>query len=189
MLSFIKKSQRGDTLAFQKIIEEFQGYAYSLAYRFLGNHEDSKDVTQDVFIRIWQHIKKYNSRYKFSTWMYRITVNLCLDQIRKNKRRQKGGLKQFEIYKRETLAAQSSSEKDSINELLFETISDLSRNLTPKQRSVFVLRDLEDLDMDDVAAALEMSRHAVKSNLYHARKNIREKLEKIESIWRKNNVL
>ena len=113
MQSFIKKSQGGDTLAFQKIIVEFQGYAYSMAYRFLGNHEDCKDVTQDVFIRIWKHIKKYDFKYKFSTWMYRITVNLCLDQIRKDKRRQKAGFKQFETHKLETLVAQSSIEEDS----------------------------------------------------------------------------
>ena len=65
-------SKKGDSTAFRKLVEHFQSYVFSLALRFLCNEEDSKDVTQESFGRVWKHLKKYNSKSKVTTWLYRI---------------------------------------------------------------------------------------------------------------------
>ncbi|MFC2145837.1 RNA polymerase sigma factor [Acidobacteriota bacterium] len=75
-------SQNGDTRAFEKLVETYQGYAFSLARRFLGNEEDAQDVVQEAFIRVWKHLPAFDYRCKFTTWMYRIVTNLCLDRVK-----------------------------------------------------------------------------------------------------------
>jgi RNA polymerase sigma-70 factor (ECF subfamily) len=81
--------REGDTGAFQLLVETYQGYAFSLAVRFLGNGEDAGDVVQETFIRIWKHLRTFDFRCKFTTWMYRIVINLCRDRIKAQNRRNK----------------------------------------------------------------------------------------------------
>ena len=83
----IKKAQQGDTLAFKEIVTCYQSYAYALAFRFLYDEDDADDIVQESFIRIWEHVRDFDQRTKFTTWMYKIVVNLCLYKIKVNKRR------------------------------------------------------------------------------------------------------
>lgn len=176
----IMRSKRGDLTAFQQLVEHFQNYAFILAFRLLGDEEDARDAVQETFIRVWKHIAKFNFSSKFTTWLYRIVTNLCYDRIKAQNRKNKV----FSQDQKDGHLLESSCdynlEDDYIKKDLVNTIMSLSEELTPKQRIVFVLRDLQDLNMKEVAQISGMSISSVKSNLFYARRNIRERLEQLD---------
>ncbi len=166
----------GDTEAFRRLVDMHHGYAYSLAVRFLGNHEDAEDVVQETFIRVWKHLHTFDYRCKFTTWMYRIVINLCRDRIKSRKRHEKKILPDTGA-----LTQATDLENTAVQKELALIISSLAAQLPQRQQAVFILRDLQDLGMEEVSRVLGISRGAVKSNLCHARRNIRQRLEKLES--------
>ncbi len=176
-------SQNGDTGAFEKLVKTYQGYAFSLAWRFLGNEEDAQDVVQETFIRVWKHLSAFDYRCKFTTWMYRIVTNLCLDRVKSLKRKEKI-LSSNPMDSSENLWENVTEDIDledkNIKEELAGIITGLAAELTPRQRAVFVLRDLQDVSIAEAAKILGISKSSVKSNLCHARQNIRKRLEQLE---------
>jgi RNA polymerase sigma-70 factor, ECF subfamily len=170
----IIRCQNGDATAFKQIYEETNNFVYSLAIRLLWQHEEAKDVVQESYIRVWKNIHKYNVELKFTTWLYKIVTNLCYDQLKKRKRKSK--IFEQTNNNTEILSKEDIRKHYEDNETI-SRIAALSSQLTPKQKVVFVLRDLQDLDMDDVIRISGLSSGSVKSNLYLARKNIRKKLE------------
>ena len=82
----IERAKMGNVNAFTSIVNMHQHYAYAVAFKILCDEENSKDVVQESFIRIWKHIADYNQKSKFTTWMYKIVVNLCYDKLRRIKR-------------------------------------------------------------------------------------------------------
>ncbi len=175
IIHILNASRKGDSAAFRKLVEYFQPYVFSLALRFLCNEEDAKDVTQESFVRVWKHVKKYNSKSKFTTWLYKIVSNLCFDRLKTNARRQ-NVFSQSALSMIQEKTDDSNLEQDTVNSELIETIKNLARELTPRQRMVFVLSELQELDIEEIAKILSISTGSAKSNLYYARKNIREKL-------------
>lgn len=175
--TLIIQCREGDSNAFRKLMEQYQTYVFSVAFRFLCNEEDARDIVQETFLRIWKHISKYNFQQKFTTWLYTITSRLCFDKIRHKKRQR--NLKR--IHKAEQMEIGPDVEKALQNREIADRITDFAEKLTPKQRMVFILRDLQDLTIQEVSGILDMPVHSVKSNLYYARKNIREKIEKWEN--------
>ncbi len=172
------KSQTGDANAFRELVETYYGYAFSLAARYLGDSEEAGDVTQESFIRVWQHLPSFDFRCKFTTWMYRIVINLCHDRARIQNRQVIHFKALFPVQTDE----EANFEKQTIDEDLVHVITALSSELPSRQRDVFVLRDLQDLAIDEVARILHVSNSAVKSNLSHARKNIRQRILQLESM-------
>ena len=171
----IEACLEGDREAFQILVGRYQGFVYSLAIRYLANDEDARDVVQETFFRVWQHLKRFNRLNKFTTWLYRIVINLCLDLIRSRRRKSHPQLDPNET-KDGQIAYQPGYEAESIRKDLARRIIDWAQDLTDRQRTVFILRDLEGLDMEEVAEITGISRAAVKSNLCHARKNIRKRI-------------
>lgn len=173
--------QSGDSTAFRTLVENHQDYAYSLAIRFLGNEEDARDTVQETFIRVWKHLPSFDFRCKFTTWMYRIVINLCLDRTKSQKRRemllQPEALENF----REQCTAGIDLEDENVKKELAALITAFAAELAPRQRAVFILRDLQDESVKGVSQILGISKGAVKSNLSHARKAIRLKLEQLEN--------
>ncbi|MDP2037765.1 MAG: RNA polymerase sigma factor [Ignavibacteria bacterium] len=176
LLELIKNAVEGDLSAFETILKSHQYYAYTVAFRVLTNDDDAKDVVQECFVRIWKSLGSYNRKVKFTTWMYKIVINLCYDKLRRRK---------TENERRETISAEIVSDIDSPEKLLTnkeqaEIIKHVSNSLPEKQRMVFVLRDLEELTTDEVSQIMNISIESVKTNLSLARKAIRTKLIK----WR-----
>ncbi|MCP4158146.1 MAG: sigma-70 family RNA polymerase sigma factor [bacterium] len=86
MKDILLACQKGDTSAFRKLVELNRDYVFALAVRYLGNEEDAGDVLQETFIRVWKHIDNFDFRCKFTTWLYRIVINLCNDCARSQQR-------------------------------------------------------------------------------------------------------
>ena len=148
-------------------------YAYRVSFRMLAHEEDARDTVQEAFIKVWKNLKQYNEQAKFSTWLYSIVTNLCIDLLRKKKYR--SGL---HVEEAEQTADPVNPEKAAETKDLVGVIGKLAGDLSPKQRAVFVLRDLEGLEMNEVEEITNLSPDQVKSNLYHARRAIREILIK-----------
>jgi RNA polymerase sigma-70 factor (ECF subfamily) len=162
----------GDGEAFRLLVERHQSYGYALAYRLLWNEEDARDIVQEAFVRVWQHLSRFNPEHRFTTWFYRIVTNLCYDRMRA-KRRSRALAR---ASAREVPMA-SDVEEAYDHRTLAARIRRLAEDLKPRQRSVFILRDLQNLSVEETARVLGISKGAVKSNLYHARRNVRKRLE------------
>lgn len=166
--NILVKCKKGDKSAFAILCEENYDYAYRVAFRILAHEEDTRDIIQEAFIRVWKNISSYNQKIKFTTWLYSIVTNLCIDRLRRRKNHS-------DIYCDEALNKMSlSNEEDEFSKKdLASIITCLANELSPKQHAIFVLRDLEGLEMDEIAVITELSATQVKSNLCHARKAIR----------------
>ena len=177
----INRSIVKDPTAFKKLVEMYQQFAYNIAYKILLNEDDAKDAVQETFIKIWNHIKNYRKEIRFTTWLYKIVVNLCYDKLKAKKRRN-----HIEMDMAEKLGY-SITERTALGDPQFEIIDlkkrirVLSKRLTLKQRMVFVLRDTLNLSVKEVCEFLKMTEGSVKTNLYLARMSIREQFIKSES--------
>jgi RNA polymerase sigma-70 factor (ECF subfamily) len=171
----IKMAMKGNPEAFRMIVSQNQSLVYSVAYRFLGRAEDAEDVVQEAFIRVWKHLPKYRFDVKLSTWLYRIVVNLCLDVLKSAQRKQQK--KNVEVNEEGSINNPTADQEVHAREL-HALIQEAASELTPKQKAVFILRDLEGLSVDEVCSVLTMSAGNVKSNLYYARQQMGEKLKK-----------
>ena len=171
----IEQAKGGDHHAFRKIVEAHQGFAYAVAFRFVGNRNEAEDITQEAFIKLWKNIEKYKPETKLTTWLYKIIMNLCLDFLKSAQRKRQ--LK-TEGVESNFIADQASQEQRSDNLEMLGVIVELAKNLTPKQQTVFVLRDLEGLSVEEVLQITSMDQGQIKSTLYYARLKIREGLAK-----------
>src|SRR5690606_35267302 len=125
-------------------------------------------------IRCWKHLSRFRQEIKFSTWLYRITLNGCLDLLKSSSYKRRTAMQSVE---NEPVIAYSQTPLTIIQEKEFmDLVLKKSTELTPKQRAVFVLRDLEDMSVDEISIILSMSAGNIKSNLYYARKKMSESL-------------
>ncbi len=168
----INKARVGDSNSFAFLVKKYQKLAYNLAFRIVCDEDDAKDVVQESFIKIWRNMKRYDPKTKFSTWMYTIVTNTAIDYLRSVKKNTILSIDNFD----EKLA-NTNVENELENKELGLLIKQASDGLTTKQRLVFVLRDLQGLKSDEVGIILKLSATSIKSNLYHARNNIREKIQ------------
>lgn len=178
--SLIARCRKGENLAFREIVERYQGYAFSLAFRILWDEDDARETVQESFVRVWKHLETYDGRSKFTTWLYTIVTNLAQDRLKANMRREN-------IFTRLTGAHDNTGDTGGVdpdthldNRELVERIKALAGDLPHAQRMVFVLRDLQDLSIAEVADHLRMSTGAVKANLCLARARIRRSMEQPE---------
>lgn len=163
----IKRAVAGDMYAFRQLVEKHQGFAFSLSYRFVGCESDAEDIVQEAFVRLWKNLPRYRYEVKLTTWLYKIIINLCLDFLKSREVKRRKTTENLNNAKEFTDLITPQQELE--NSELRTAIIRLAEKLTPKQRAVFVLRDLEDLPMQDISDILSMSRGNVKSNLYYAR--------------------
>lgn len=176
----IARSKQGDVWAFRQLVESHQQYAFSLAFRIVCDEDDARDIVQEAFVRIWRHIKDFVPDVKFTTWMYRIVVNLSYDRLKGKRRRGRLFTNWSDIKGLDHQASGLPVDVHVANRDLADKIQTLASRLSPKQRMVFVLRDLQDLTVDEVADIMEISRESVKTNLCHARRHMRRELRRME---------
>jgi RNA polymerase sigma-70 factor (ECF subfamily) len=170
----IRMAIAGNADAFREIVSQNQSILYAVAYRFLGKAEDAEDVVQESFIRVWKNLSKYRAEIKISTWLYKIVVNLCLDMLKSSHRKQQKN--SVEVSEEWNITSHSVDHEIHAREF-HALIQEAAAELTPKQKAVFVLRDLEGLKVEEVCDILSMSASNVKSNLYYARQQMSEKLK------------
>jgi RNA polymerase sigma-70 factor (ECF subfamily) len=147
----------------------------------LRDDEEARDVVQETFIRVWKNLHTFDMEAKFTTWLYAITVNLTYDLLKSNTRRRRWLLAPETVDGQDSAAA-TEEEMNIVNRDLAAKIKELAGSLPPKQQLVFVLRDLQDLSVDEVAQILSMSTGTVKTNLCYARKFIRAHMQRLDGM-------
>jgi RNA polymerase sigma-70 factor (ECF subfamily) len=162
---------RGNSEAFEYIVTEYQQLVYTLAFRLLCNEADAQDATQDTFIRVWKNISKYRQQYKFSTWIYKIASHVCYDYMRTD--RKDSDLDSKDI----SLLPATDEEVHLHNKDLVELIKKTTGSLSPKQKLVFTLSEIEGMDVEEIVLITGLSSAKIKSNLYLARKYIKSKIQ------------
>jgi RNA polymerase sigma-70 factor (ECF subfamily) len=171
-------SQAGSTKAFELLVIALQPLIFRLAFRLLCSEDDAKDVVQETFIRAWQRLNRYNPQHLFSTWLCTIAGNLCYDRLRAAKRFDKRGNRSA-AFPETNISSRNDVEATLINKELGAYISHFTSGLTPKQKLVFILRDVQEFGVEEVEKITGLSPEKIKSNLYLARKYIRNKIESV----------
>ena len=173
--NLIDSAKQGNQLSFSKIVDKYKSQVAGLAYRMVGSYEDAKDVSQNVFVKAYQNLKSFDTKRRFSTWLYRITMNASIDYLRKYRK--------YKFDHLDDLAGQLNDSKNNPekvfnNSLVRWAIKDSLENLNAKQKSVFVLRDLEGLDINEIAQITQMPQATVRWYLHRARAKLKDELAK-----------
>ena len=169
----------GDTSAFETLVERHQALVAGTVARMLGSNSDVEDITQQVFIRVWKSAGRYVARAKFTTWLLKITRNLVFNEMRRTKRHPHLPVQIDPEAEELPLKDEATETPDAtlLQAELQQAIENAIMQLPETQRIALVLRRYEDLSYDEIAEVLELSLPAVKSLLFRARTELRERLK------------
>lgn len=178
----VERARQGDDRAFTELVNYYAPKVYRTARHILNNDEDAEDVLQEAFLKAYANLDNFKGESKFYTWIVRIAVNEALMKIRKRKTARTESLDQQidtgeDMVMRE-VAVWDNPETNYSREEIQGILDTAIQSLKPDFRTVFVLRDVEDLSTEETATALNLSIPAVKSRLLRARLQLREKLTK-----------
>lgn len=179
----IARFTKGCSLSFEQIISRYETKVHSLAMRLTRNTEDAEEVLQDVFVTVYRKIEGFEGKSKFSSWLYRITVNAAFMKLRKRKQDQSVSLDdmcQHAQNKALNIEERPSERSDIVllNKEVKEAVESAISRLPEEYRAVFVLRDVDGLSNKEVGEILDLSIPAVKSRLHRSRLMLRRKLRK-----------
>ncbi|MBN2565818.1 MAG: sigma-70 family RNA polymerase sigma factor [Candidatus Eisenbacteria bacterium] len=164
----IEKARDGDTRSFEAILTEYERPVFNAAYRVVGNHEDAADVTQAVFIKVFEKLGTYDPRYRFFSWVYRIAVNEAINFARRRRRERP--------LDPDIIESQGVSVDHLARIERDELIQGALRALTPDHRVVVVLKYFLELSYKEISEIVELPEKTVKSRLYEGREHLREAL-------------
>jgi len=177
----VRASRAGDADAFDRLVESHYRSVYNTAYRMLRTPSAASDATQATFVRVWEALSSFRGDASFSTWLYRITMNVCLDELRRNKNRplsltledddgEPTGERDMPDFSDEP---SGTAEQRELQQLVHEAIGRLSEDF----RAVIVLYDIRGLSYQEISDALQVPLGTVKSRLNRARQALREEME------------
>ena len=176
----LKKAAAGSAEAFEQLVLTYQTPIYNLCLRMTGNPEDAADMTQESFLKAWRSLEGFHFESAFSTWLYRLASNTCLDFLRSVKRRKQFSLTMEDADGETQLLDLPDPAPTPEASLLSAEESFLlaaaMRQLDPEQQRILTLRVVNDLSYTEIAAVLDIKEGTVKSRLARARENLRKKL-------------
>jgi len=173
----IEECRRGNLNSFGELVVKTSPFAFSVAFRMLGDEDLAEDIVQDTMVTVWQKIRKIKSADGFKMWLYRIVINKCYDELRRKKRS-----KEYTPDASEWAVISNHLSHDSTEQMenreTAALINVLTASLSPKQKAVFVLCDLEEMSPDEASAITGIRKANVKANLHYARKRMSEMINK-----------
>jgi len=179
-LRLINRVKEGDFTAFRQIMETHQEKIYYLAYDMTNNHQDAEDLSQEVFLKAYHSLKKFRGDAKLSSWLYRIAVNTCIDKIRKKKEVPVliNDEKENDEWTSTHYVVDDSVDPENVAEsgIMQKHIHHAMQKLSPREKSVFVLRHYNDLQLKEISDILNLSLGTVKSLVFRAVKKLKEEL-------------
>lgn len=181
----IKSALKGDMQSFEELIYQYEKKVYNVALRVFKNPEDAKDISQDVFIKIYKNLDKFDNKSSFSTWIYRITTNTCIDELRKRKGKETVSINN-DIeddegrFKREFADNEPTPEEKVISKEGESEIIKSMNTLSDEHRTIIVMRDIEGLSYTEISEIIGVSIGTVKSRISRARLQLKNIILKRE---------
>jgi RNA polymerase sigma-70 factor (ECF subfamily) len=183
--ALVETIRGGDADAFEQLVRRKTAKVYALCYRIIGNGEDAKDIAQLVFIKLWENLEKYDAAYAFDTWLHRMVTNVAIDFIRNRQSRENAVNSTLRLVKTTTEAEQGVVIQRKEIENVFNNVSAV---LSPKQKTIFVMREMEDLPSAEIARILGCRESTVRNHLFNARKLMQQELQQrypeYAQLWR-----
>jgi len=173
----IQAAQKGDLAAFNRLVMTYQGLAYNVAWRLMGNADAAADSTQEAFIKAFRSIKQYRGGGSFKSWLLRIVSNTCYDQLRYNKRRPSESLEEDDFdsdYAPHLIDRAERPEEGMLRKELGDMLQQAIEQLPPDQRLVLILSDVEGFGYQEIAQTTDLALGTVKSRLNRARRKLRD---------------
>lgn len=186
--ALIKEAQRGNIVAFETLVKNYDRQVLRLAYSMVNNTQDAEDIYQEVFVRVYRSLPRFQFKSEFSTWLYRVVVNYCINYQKKSRRR----LKTYSIdneypggddsWKVTVKSAESNPEQSLLNVELSKEIDLALEHLSPKQKTVFILRHYHGEKLREIANILKCSEGTVKNYLFRATQKMQRLLKEYSRI-------
>jgi RNA polymerase sigma-70 factor (ECF subfamily) len=184
----IEQCLKGQQSSFSELIDKYKNLVFNLAYRMTYNLQDAEDISQEVFIRVYKSLYNFNPNYKFSTWLYQMTLNLCRDRFRKGKIPSVSLDTPLDKDDQKDLRSIIPDNQNNPEDIIIRTeqtnfVNELISSLPLKYREVIVLRHLRDLSYEEMSKILNISLGSVKTRLFRARELLKNKLKKNETFY------
>jgi RNA polymerase sigma-70 factor (ECF subfamily) len=171
----VEQIRQGDDRAFEMLVRRKTSKVYGLCYRVIGNGEDAKDISQLVFLKLWENLEKYDATYAFDTWLYRMVTNVAIDFMRSKQSRDNAVNSNLRLVKTSIDPEQTVTVARKEVESVFNAVSNV---LSPKQKTIFVMSEMEDLRSSEIAKVLGCRESTVRNHLFNARKLMQTQLKK-----------
>lgn len=176
----VERFREGDEKAFNELVRLFEKKIYAYSYQMLGNHTEADEVLQETFVRLVKNISRLRADANFSSFVFRIATNLCIDLIRKRQRKtiniEEGELGTTGSYQLELSRSIPTPEQLHERKELMELINKAISELPPRQQATIILHDIEGYSKAEVAGIMECPQATVRSNLHIARSKVKKKL-------------
>jgi len=182
----IIQAQKGNQNAFEELVYRYDRNVLSVALKYANNEDDAKDLYQEVFIRVYRGLRNFRFQSEFSTWLFRITTNVCLTYKSRSKEHLRVSIdRSFDDDEQEINSSPelvyegSSPEEISSGTNIGEIVNDAVESLSPKQRMTFILKHYEGYKIREIAEMMNCKEGTVKKYLFDATKNLRKKLSPV----------
>lgn len=184
--TLIQKARSGDTGAFEQLLYRYDRHVLNIAYSFRNSEDDAKDIYQEVFIRVFRGLKNFQFRSEFSTWLYRITTNVCISYKRKENRHNLDSLDEsvFEdegasVKLSDLIEGDSSADNLAINSDYSKYINSAIETLPAQQKMAFTLKYYQGYKVKEIADMMQCAEGTIKRYLFNAVNKLREELKGI----------
>lgn len=174
----LKRAQRGSEEAFEALIESYENGIYRTCLRMMGENQAALDACQETFIKLYRYVGTFKGDSAFSTWVYRVTSNVCLDELRKRSRKSAASLDEMEEngHFESMGAVRDIPEEDLLRSEQRRVLLSALNHLNPEHKIAIVLRDIQGFSYDEIAEMLDISLGTLKSRISRARAQLREQL-------------
>jgi RNA polymerase sigma-70 factor, ECF subfamily len=180
----VERFLRGDAHAFELLFRKHQSYAFNVAYGLVGNAEDAADITQEAFLRVHRKMDRFRGDCTFTTWLYRVVVNLSITELRRRNRSRT--LLMEDIAPPEAWRAEEEAEDAPSTHLEIgqerEAVQRVLRHLPPDYRAVLVLRHFQQLAYEEICQVLGLTMSQVKTRLHRARRMFKERYQALTEV-------
>jgi len=179
----VSRAKNGDMAAFEELILQHEKIVYNIAYRMMNHPEDVKDISQEVFIKIHKNLNRFDGKSAFSTWIYRIAVNTCIDELRRRKGKQTVSIdeeleQESNFVKRQFVDKGETPETSYLAKEEYEEVMEAMEHISKKHKVMITLRDINGFSYEEIAEITELSMGTVKSRLARARNQLKEEFFK-----------
>lgn len=184
---WLERAKHNDMKAWEMLVSENEKMVYHIAYRMMQNEEEAKDISQEIFLKVYRNLQKFDEKSAFSTWLYRIAVNTCIDALRKKKGKDVISLEEHRQQHNDTVADSGETpEEHYLQKEKQRQVMETIQRLSPEHKAMILMRDMENMTYGEIAECLSLSLGTVKSRIVRAREQFKKEFLSKKELLTKN---